>query len=74
MTNKHKLLATGGLLLGSTAVAQAQTQAPTAGAAFAPDSGDTAWMLVATALVMLMTPGLAFFYAGMVAAKTRSMS
>ena len=29
------------------------------------DSGDTAWVLVSTALVMLMTPGLAFFYAGM---------
>ncbi len=35
-----------------------------------PDSGDTAWMLVATALVLLMTvPGLALFYAGMVRAK-----
>ena len=30
------------------------------------DSGDTAWMLVSTALVMFMTPGLAFFYAGLV--------
>ena len=31
------------------------------------DSGDTAWMLVSTALVLLMTiPGLALFYAGMV--------
>ncbi|MGE0173855.1 MAG: ammonium transporter [Oligoflexales bacterium] len=33
------------------------------------NSGDTAWMLVSTALVLLMTPGLAFFYAGMVRAK-----
>lgn len=33
------------------------------------NSGDTAWMLMATALVLLMTPGLAFFYAGMVRAK-----
>ena len=33
------------------------------------NTGDTAWMLVATALVLLMTPGLAFFYAGMVRAK-----
>ena len=33
------------------------------------DSGDTAWLLVCTALVLLMTPGLAFFYAGMVRAK-----
>jgi Amt family ammonium transporter len=33
------------------------------------DSGSTAWLLVSAALVMLMTPGLAFFYAGMVRAK-----
>lgn len=42
-----------------------------AGPAFAVDagvvdSGNTAWLLVCSALVMLMTPGLAFFYAGMV--------
>ncbi len=29
-------------------------------------AGDTAWMLAATALVLLMTPGLAFFYGGMI--------
>jgi Amt family ammonium transporter len=34
-----------------------------------PDSGDTAWMLASSALVLLMTPGLAFFYGGMVRAK-----
>jgi ammonium transporter, Amt family len=33
------------------------------------DSGDTAWMLVSTALVMLMVPGLALFYSGMVRRK-----
>jgi Amt family ammonium transporter len=34
------------------------------------DAGDTAWMLIATALVMMMTlPGLALFYGGMVRAK-----
>ena len=33
------------------------------------DSGDTAWVMVSTALVLLMTPGLAFFYAGMVRAR-----
>ncbi|MFO1532528.1 MAG: ammonium transporter [Thermoplasmatota archaeon] len=33
------------------------------------DSGDTAFMLVATALVMLMTAGLAFFYGGLVRSK-----
>ena len=33
------------------------------------DSGDTAWMLLSTALVMLMTPGLALFYGGLVRTK-----
>ena len=33
------------------------------------DSGHTSWMLVATALVFFMTPGLAFFYGGLVRAK-----
>jgi Amt family ammonium transporter len=33
------------------------------------DKGDTAWLLVSTALVMLMTPGLALFYGGMVLRK-----
>jgi Amt family ammonium transporter len=36
-----------------------------------PDTGDTAWMLASSALVLLMTPGLAFFYGGMV--RTRSV-
>jgi len=35
----------------------------------APDTGDTAWMLASSALVLLMTPGLAFFYGGMVRAR-----
>lgn len=34
------------------------------------NSGDTAWVLASTALVLLMTPGLAFFYGGMVRAKS----
>src|ERR1700752_3655569 len=33
------------------------------------DSGDTACMLPATAFVLIMTPGLAFFYGGMVSKK-----
>ena len=33
------------------------------------DTGDTSFMLVATALVMIMTPGLAFFYGGLVSRK-----
>jgi Amt family ammonium transporter len=51
-------------LLASSAGALAQTQEPTL------DSGDTAWMLSSTALVLLMTvPGLAMFYGGMVRQK-----
>ncbi len=34
------------------------------------DTGDTAWVLTSAALVLLMTPGLAFFYGGMVRAKS----
>jgi ammonium transporter, Amt family len=34
------------------------------------NAGDTAWVLVSAALVMLMTPGLAFFYGGMVRVKS----
>ena len=36
---------------------------------FSYDSGDVAWMLMSTALVLIMTPGLAFFYGGMVRKK-----
>ena len=34
------------------------------------NAGDTAWVLASAALVMLMTPGLAFFYGGMVRMKS----
>ncbi|WP_154593413.1 ammonium transporter [Arsenicicoccus cauae] len=34
------------------------------------NTGDTAWVLVSAALVLLMTPGLAFFYGGMVRSKS----
>jgi Amt family ammonium transporter len=44
--------------------------APAAAPAPVPNKGDTAWMIVATVLVILMTiPGLALFYGGMVRAK-----
>lgn len=33
------------------------------------DTGDTAWVLISAALVFIMTPGLAFFYGGMVRSK-----
>ena len=37
--------------------------------ASAINSGDTAWLMISAALVMLMTPGLAFFYGGLVRRK-----
>jgi ammonium transporter, Amt family len=53
--------------------AMAQNAVPVSPTAAAPaariDSGDTAWILISTALVMLMTPGLAMFYGGMVRKK-----
>ncbi len=56
-----------------TSPAQATAAAPQAPAPVqAPskiDTGDTAWVLISTALVLLMTPGLAFFYGGMVGRK-----
>jgi Amt family ammonium transporter len=45
------------------------TIAPTTAPGGPIDTGDTAWMLTATALVLLMTPGLSFFYGGMVRRK-----
>ena len=76
------LLVLGGVLLQAPAMVLAQ-QAPPPGvssSAQAPespppsalkiDSGDTAWMLTSSALVLLMTaPGLALFYAGLVRRK-----
>jgi Amt family ammonium transporter len=61
------------VLTSLTSVATFAQEAATAAAAVpAPkvDSGDTAWMIVATALVLLMTiPGLALFYGGLVRRK-----
>src|SRR5579884_1934005 len=58
-------LAAGLLACGTAALAQGA--APSAAPKI--DSGDTAWMLISTAFVMLMTPGLALFYGGMVRRK-----
>ena len=59
-----KLLGIGTFaLLGMPAAASAQAAPP------AINPADTAWMLVATALVLLMTPALAFFYGGLVRSK-----
>ncbi len=57
----------GGLALAGLLCGPALAQAP---AAPTPDKGDTAWMLVATCLVLMMSvPGLALFYGGLVRTK-----
>src|SRR5678809_160376 len=52
------------VILTAPVAASAQGTAPPA-----INQADTAWMLVATALVLLMTPALAFFYGGLVRSK-----
>ncbi len=54
------------LLLGVSVLGILQPSVPTQIVTEGINAGDTAWMLVATALVLLMTPGLAYFYGGMV--------
>ncbi len=61
VSRRRAAVCVGVLALALAAMAQgSQTQI---------DTGDTSWMLISTALVMLMTPGLALFYAGMVRRK-----
>ena len=50
-------------------LAQADQAAPAPVEAAKIDTGDTAWLLASSALVLLMTPGLALFYGGMVRRK-----
>ncbi len=52
-------------LLAALVVAPAGAQEPGGGV----EAGDTAWLLLSSALVMLMTPALGFFYGGMVSPK-----
>ena len=69
------LVGLAALAIGLGLVDLALAQAPAAAPAAAPeapklDTGDTAWMLTSTALVLMMTiPGLALFYGGMVRKK-----
>jgi Amt family ammonium transporter len=51
-------------MLSATSLLAAAADEPTF------DTGDTAWILASAALVLLMTPGLAFFYGGMVRVKS----
>ena len=60
------------LVFGSAAAAALLVALPGVAAAAdggTIDTGDTAWVLASSALVMLMTPGLALFYGGMVRRK-----
>lgn len=63
----------GLLLVGSVSAEDAPVVVPEVPAVAAPapsvDTGDTSWILISSALVMLMTPGLAFFYGGLVRRK-----
>ena len=61
---RRSVFAAGGLTLLSSAAAWAADAPPVV------DTGDTAWVLTASALVLMMTlPGLALFYGGLVRAK-----
>jgi ammonium transporter, Amt family len=58
-----------GLLVGFSVLAIFMPAVPTTINTEGINSGDVAWMLAATALVLLMTPGLAYFYGGMINTK-----
>lgn len=57
------------LLIGIAVLALFMPAVPTTINTEGINSGDVAWMLAATALVLLMTPGLAYFYGGMIDTK-----
>ena len=70
MTPLNKVSAVVFRVVLALALLPSQVLAEEAAAAAARiDTGDTAWILISTALVMLMTPGLAMFYGGMVRSK-----
>ncbi|MBC7807648.1 MAG: ammonium transporter, partial [Akkermansiaceae bacterium] len=67
-------LLTAAVGIPALAFAQDPAAAPAVAAEAVPagpelNSGDTAWMLISSALVMFMTPGLALFYGGMIRTK-----
>src|SRR6187549_3333402 len=57
------------LLIAVSILAVFQPSVPTTIVTEGIDTGDTAWMLAAAAMVLLMTPGLAYFYGGMIDTK-----
>jgi len=65
-----KQLTVGALLLLLAVIPSTMfADEPASATASKVNTGDTAWLLISTALVMLMTPGLALFYGGMVRRK-----
>ncbi len=67
---KGKIIAAGALAaLVLAVIVSHRLPQSAAEAQQAINTGDTAWMLTASALVLLMTPGLSFFYGGMVSAR-----
>ena len=70
MNSRKRPLWSAAALGVACAIGQLSMAAPAFAAAPVPNKGDTAWMLVSTALVLLMTvPGLALFYGGLVRTK-----
>ena len=67
--NRGLLLVLVVLVLAGSALAGESSNAETTAPKPTLDTGDTAWVLISSALVMLMTPGLAFFYGGLVRRK-----
>jgi Amt family ammonium transporter len=57
------------LILAAGLVATFLPEVPQVKVGVPINSGDTAWLLTSSALVLLMTPGLSFFYGGMVRKK-----
>ncbi|MEJ7734630.1 MAG: ammonium transporter [Polyangiaceae bacterium] len=57
------------LLFAPVLVLALRPAAPAEAPSAAVDAGDVAWMITASSMVLFMTPGLAFFYGGMVSAK-----
>jgi ammonium transporter, Amt family len=69
MNTKHKNWIAGLGMLAGLGILADSTWGQTTAVPPAIDHGDTAWVLLGAALVMLMTPGLAFFYGGLVRKK-----
>ncbi|MHC1680857.1 MAG: ammonium transporter [Methanomassiliicoccales archaeon] len=62
---KHGIGSKFALLLALALVALPLLSSPVAAADGDVDSGDTAWLMISTGLVFIMTPAVAFFYGGM---------